>query len=383
MVISVQSDNLLHSLKASGIHGVTAWTQKNASKAGQDEIKIPEMYIRMNQDERANLEFVQSVELPIVDFTGLDDVNRRQVIVQQLDQAFKDWGFVQIINHGIPEKLMDRIVEMEKQIFEKSEEEMSSMYDAGSNASTHPTSGQFGTSFAPLVETVRDWRDVLKHHFFPGWESDSRPWPSDPYDYREVIVSYQRNCSVIGQKIFKLLAEALGIEEEFLLEYHEWNRSPSNVNLINYPPCPQPDLSMGFTTHCDPGSMNLLLTDYDVPGLNILKNGKYYAVMPQQYAVIVNVGDALQILTNDIYKSTPHRVAVNTERARISIVAFYGCAHEVRTAQHAEPPSEIHNGRKTEAVQGRGLGPALENVCQHPTRRKLPSSGHVPIEAPY
>ncbi len=61
-----------------------------------------------------------------------------------------------------------------------------------------------------------------------------------------------------------------------------------------YPPCPQPELTYGLPGHTDPNLITFLLQD-DVPGLQVLRNGKWIAVNPIRNTFIVNIGDQMQV----------------------------------------------------------------------------------------
>ncbi|KAH9647640.1 protein DMR6-LIKE OXYGENASE 2 [Citrus sinensis] len=75
---------------------------------------------------------------------------------------------------------------------------------------------------------------------------------------------------------------------------------------LNYcPPCPQPELTYGLPGHTDPNLITVLLQD-DVPGLQVLRNGKW-----------------LPVLSNDLYKSVLHWALVNCDKEGISIPTFY------------------------------------------------------------
>jgi isopenicillin N synthase-like dioxygenase len=92
--------------------------------------------------------------------------------------------------------------------------------------------------------------------------------------------------------------------------------------LNHYPPCPQPDLTYGLPGHTDPNLITILLQD-QVPGLQVLKNGRWVAVDPVPNTFIINIGDQVQVMSNDKYKSVLHRAVVNRDEERISIPTFY------------------------------------------------------------
>jgi isopenicillin N synthase-like dioxygenase len=66
------------------------------------------------------------------------------------------------------------------------------------------------------------------------------------------------------------------------------------IALNYYPPCPQPELTFGLPGHTDPSIITILLID-DVPGLQVLKNGKWVNIRPIPNTFVVNVGDQIQV----------------------------------------------------------------------------------------
>ncbi|KAF8040124.1 hypothetical protein BT93_B2371 [Corymbia citriodora subsp. variegata] len=89
-----------------------------------------------------------------------------------------------------------------------------------------------------------------------------------------------------------------------------------------YPYCPQPDLTVGLTSHTDPGVITLLLQD-QVGGLQVKHGDEWVDVAPVPGALVVNIGDILQIMSNDEYKSVDHRVLANpSQEPRVSIAVF-------------------------------------------------------------
>ncbi|XP_024544272.1 flavonol synthase/flavanone 3-hydroxylase [Selaginella moellendorffii] len=88
-----------------------------------------------------------------------------------------------------------------------------------------------------------------------------------------------------------------------------------------YPPCPNPDLALGMNGHTDSGGLTILFED-QVGGLQARKGDLWYDLKPIKNAFIVNIADQLEILSNGKYKSIEHRVLVQPDQTRLSIVAF-------------------------------------------------------------
>jgi aminocyclopropanecarboxylate oxidase len=93
--------------------------------------------------------------------------------------------------------------------------------------------------------------------------------------------------------------------------------------VSSYPPCPRPDLVDGLRAHTDAGGLILLFQDDQMSGLQLLKDGAWVDVPPMRHAVVVNIGDQLEVITNGRYKSVMHRVVTRSDGNRMSIASFY------------------------------------------------------------
>lgn len=95
------------------------------------------------------------------------------------------------------------------------------------------------------------------------------------------------------------------------------------LNLIYYPCCPNPELTAGVGRHSDISTITVLLQD-ETGGLYVrgTREDSWIHVPPVKGALIINIGDVLQILSNDQYKSIEHRAFANKSKNRISIPIF-------------------------------------------------------------
>ncbi|PKA60190.1 putative 2-oxoglutarate/Fe(II)-dependent dioxygenase [Apostasia shenzhenica] len=90
-----------------------------------------------------------------------------------------------------------------------------------------------------------------------------------------------------------------------------------------YPRCPEPELTYGLPAHTDPNALTVLLQDPRAAGLQVLgPSGRWVAVDPRPEALVVNVGDQMQALSNGRYRSVWHRAVVSSERERLSVASF-------------------------------------------------------------
>ncbi|XP_031377238.1 1-aminocyclopropane-1-carboxylate oxidase homolog 11-like [Punica granatum] len=94
-----------------------------------------------------------------------------------------------------------------------------------------------------------------------------------------------------------------------------------------YPPCPEPELTLGAWSHSDPWFLTLLHQDQG-GGLQVLHNRQWVPVRPIPGSLIVNVGDFLQIISNRRFISDEHRVAADSIGPRISTAYFFKGSQE-------------------------------------------------------
>ncbi|KAH9647631.1 protein DMR6-LIKE OXYGENASE 2 [Citrus sinensis] len=168
------------------------------------------------------------------------------------------------------------------------------------------------------LDTIKQIGQACQHDGF--FQDYMHEWPSNPPSVREVVAEYCTSVRGLVLRLLEAISESLGLQRDFIDK--ALGKHGQHMALNYYPPCPQPDLTYGLPGHTDPNLITVLLQD-DVPGLQVLRNGKWLPVSPIPNTFIVNIGDQMQVLSNDRYKSVLHRALVNCDRERISIPTFY------------------------------------------------------------
>ncbi|KAH9647629.1 protein DMR6-LIKE OXYGENASE 2 [Citrus sinensis] len=221
---------------------------------------------------------------------------------------------LQVRNHGIPETIINNMLTIARAFFKLPESERLKSYSDDPSKST-----RLSTSFNVNTEKISNWRDYLRLHCYP-LQDYMHEWPSNPPSVREVVAEYCTSVRGLVLRLLEAISESLGLQRDFIDK--ALGKHGQHMALNYYPPCPQPDLTYGLPGHTDPNLITVLLQD-DVPGLQVLRNGKWLPVSPIPNTFIVNIGDQMQVLSNDRYKSVLHRALVNCDRERISIPTFY------------------------------------------------------------
>ncbi|KAG6415703.1 hypothetical protein SASPL_123117 [Salvia splendens] len=91
----------------------------------------------------------------------------------------------------------------------------------------------------------------------------------------------------------------------------------------HYPACPEPQLAIGTTKHSDPGFLTILLQSQLVSALQVFYKDSWLDIQPVQGALVINIGDLLQLVSNGKYRSNEHRVIANPIGPRISVACFF------------------------------------------------------------
>uniref|UniRef100_A0A7N0ZV23 Fe2OG dioxygenase domain-containing protein n=1 Tax=Kalanchoe fedtschenkoi TaxID=63787 RepID=A0A7N0ZV23_KALFE len=123
-------------------------------------------------------------------------------------------------------------------------------------------------------------------------------------------------------KLSSLISQGLNLKNE-CLKNRIGGEPRRRVQANYYPPSPDPELTLGLAVHTDPNAITVLLQSQGASGLQVIHDDKWLAVAPLPNALVVNLGDQIQVLSNGRYKSVHHR-AVSSKVLRVSLAVFYG-----------------------------------------------------------
>jgi isopenicillin N synthase-like dioxygenase len=234
----------------------------------------------------------------------------KQAFVDQLGDAFHNYGFVGVINHGIPKELVETFYDESKSFF-------SMPTSVKSKYEVEGLAGQRGyTSFGKEHAKQSDVGD-LKEFFQIGQEVvDGDEIRSEYPD--NVPVAERPNFLQSGIKLYQAFEKSGGLLLQAIAEHLDLNKDyfegkikngNSILRSIHYPPIiKEPDTAIRAEQHEDINLITLLV-GASAGGLQILNlDNEWLDVIPEGDEIVVNVGDMLQRLTNNYLISTTHRV---------------------------------------------------------------------------
>ncbi|KAK8934528.1 hypothetical protein KSP39_PZI015039 [Platanthera zijinensis] len=271
-------------------------------------------------------------KIPIIDL-GITsgDFSDRVSVVELVRQASETFGFFQVLNHGIPLFLLDGMLEGVRRFNEQDLAVKMRYYTRDQSRKV-----LFNSNFDLFKSPAANWRDTL----FCVMAPEPAAKPEDlPDAAREIILEYTREVQKLGGILFELLSEALGLKTEHLNEI-ECGRGLSHLSHY-YPPCPEPELTLGTTKHTDPAFLTVLLQDH-IGGLQVLHQNQWIDVTPVPGALVINIGDLLQLLSNDKLRSVEHRVQASKIGPRVSVACFF-TTNSIQDERRYGPIKELLN----------------------------------------
>ncbi|KAK7917265.1 hypothetical protein PG985_010873 [Apiospora marii] len=270
--------------------------------------------------------------IPIVDFQkwANGSVAERRQIAKELTEACRRVGFVYIVNHGVPDDLLQQSFDWTKRLFDLPQDKKM--------LAPHPPGPYVHRGYSwPGLEKVSQYihkeeddanaadaelrkvADCKESYEIGSEELESQPnvWLPDEVlpGFRDFMMAFYWKCFEASKDLLSALALGIGLEDDqYFLRYH--NGHGNQLRLLHYPPVETEKLSSDavarMPAHSDWGTITLLFQD-ECGGLQVEhpnSPGIFMDATPVKNALVMNVGDLLMRWSNDYLKSTLHRVTV-------------------------------------------------------------------------
>ncbi|MBO0749195.1 MAG: isopenicillin N synthase family oxygenase [Porphyrobacter sp.] len=250
-------------------------------------------------------------------------------LAQELGTSFAEFGFAIVREHGIPQDLIDRVDKLQRALFAlPTETKLAYRVPGGGGARGYTPFGIETAKGAAIHDLKEFWH--VGRTLPPGHPlSDTMAanvWPAELPEFRATMEELYRAFEAAGDRVLRAIALHLDLPEDyFVATVADGN---SVMRLLHYPPLPAdaPEGAVRAAAHGDINTITLLLGAEEA-GLELLtRRGEWLPVDPPPGALVVNIGDMLDRLTNSRLRSTTHRV-VNpageaARRARYSMPFF-------------------------------------------------------------
>lgn len=282
-----------------------------------------------NLDAAPVADSARGLSIPVIDLRA-----PRPQVVDEIGAACAAWGFFQIIGHGIDAALVARVADAVRAFFAAPK--------AAKRALARSRDNPWGFYDRELTKNARDKKEI----FDIGPDADglrvegpfrgATPWPSWQPGFEPTLRAYFAACVEASARLMSVVSESLGASAGGLRDAFGADHT-SFLRLNDYPvddPLAgeaEDRADLGIHHHTDAGALTLLLQD-DVSGLQVYRDGLWHDVRPLAGAFVINIGDMVQVWSNDQYRAPVHRVLAMDRVERRSLAFFFNPTYDAVVA---------------------------------------------------
>jgi isopenicillin N synthase-like dioxygenase len=288
--------------------------------------------------------------LPLIDLSA-----SRDIVGREIGEACRAHGFFYVVGHGIEEALGRRLENLSHRFF--------ALPEAVKAQWAMRLGGSAWRGWFPLGGELTSGRPDWKEGLYLGSElPDEHPRvtagvplhgrnliPGDDVlpAFRATILDYIDQVTRLGHRVMEGIASSLGLPSDYFAR--RYTADPLILfRIFLYPSRPVPaDVGAlhGVGEHTDYGLLTLLRQD-DVGGLQVHTADGWIEAPPVPESFVCNIGDMLDRMTGGLYRSTPHRVRLNTSgRDRLSFPLFFDPDFDVRIEPIRSAATDDHTTR--------------------------------------
>lgn len=258
--------------------------------------------------------------VPLIDLSGPPEG-----VVRAVADACEEWGLFQITGHGFEQAEVDRFLSEMRRFFDRPQAEKLAL--------SRTLDNPWGYFDRELTKTIRDRKEI----FDIGPESADdgapfagrTPWPEDAHAFAQSMTDWIKRCEALSARLLRLVFEGLGEAGDRAAAAF----SPASTSFLrlNRFPAKAGNEGRGIHHHSDAGALTVLLVD-EVPGLQVLHRGHWHDVLPEPGALLVNIGDMVEVWSNGLYRAPLHRVLAMRQHTRHSAPFFYNPGYSATIA---------------------------------------------------
>ncbi|MFM1887678.1 MAG: hypothetical protein RL026_2835 [Pseudomonadota bacterium] len=271
-----------------------------------------------------------------------------------MGQSYARYGFAVISHHGLPPALVEGTLARFKQFFALPDEVKRRYHVPGQGGARGYTPFGIetakGASLRDLKEFWHVGRELPPGHPYRRYMPDNL-WVAEVDGFREYTYGLFQAFDALGARLLRAISHFLGLPLDYFAD--KVDQGNSVLRVLHYPPVPAGAVGVRAGAHEDINVITLLLGAEEA-GLQVLdRDGRWLDIQPPPEAMVVNIGDMLQRLTNHRLPSTTHRVVnpapERASHARWSLPFFLhfnpdflirtlpGCVDPAHPDRHPEP----------------------------------------------
>ena len=290
--------------------------------------------------------------MPVIDISGVTQdasAAAARAAIEEIAAACREWGFFQVINHGIPSELVAATEHQAERFFAAPLE----LKEAVLRTRENP----WGYYHNELTKNQRDKKEVFDYTtdgLDPIYQAENR-WPNLDDEFRDTMRKYLVACENLSLNLLQAFCVGLDLPADFMRKDFADNHT-GFIRLNHYPVTDplsqtsvphQPEADLGVHHHTDAGALTVLLQD-SVGGLQVFRDGYWHDIRPVDGAMVINTGDMMQVWSNDIYQAAIHRGLAMENTDRYSIPFFFNPQAGTRVSPLPTVVSEDHPARYRE-----------------------------------
>nr|XP_009799621.1 PREDICTED: protein SRG1-like isoform X2 [Nicotiana sylvestris]XP_016467617.1 PREDICTED: protein SRG1-like isoform X2 [Nicotiana tabacum] len=254
--------------------------------AKQHLTNIPTRYVRPEQESPAIFAGTAVPSVPVIDLKELMSGDSMDSELQKLHSACQQWGFLQVINHGVTPSVVEEFKREVTELFKLPMEEKKKLWQQGDSYEG------FGHLFVLSEDQKLDWSDMFGITTLPPHMRKMDLFQKLPPKLRHSMEAYCKEMKSLAISILCQLAKALRMDEKEMRDLFSDGMQSMRMNY--YPPCPEPDKTIGLSPHSDADGLTILIQLNEIEGLQVRKDGVWVPVKPLPNALIVNIGDMME-----------------------------------------------------------------------------------------
>lgn len=275
-------------------------------------------------------------DVPSIDIEKLERASTRKT----LDDACRRWGFFYLKGNPISKQLARQMHTAMHRFF--------ALTLARKLAVERTADNPWGFYNRELTKMVKDWKEIFD--IGPDTPTDGlngaqAQWPDEGVlcqlqGFRSTLLEFSSACEVLATQLLQAISQNLGMPTHYLNACFDPIHT-SFLRLNHYPPCSSPAPAdtplapahghLGINHHTDAGALTVLLQDKQA-GLQVLHEDRWYLIPPRADTLLINIGDLVQVWSNDHYRAPLHRVLANATAARYSAAYFFNPSYATMIA---------------------------------------------------